>query len=1428
MDSLLTDDIENENAAEFVTEADWIPSFWNFLLGLERNDLIAELIQNDLDQNATRTVISFEQDQLICEGNGKSVEPEGWQRLRKIQGAGNSVPAKRSGIGIKNHGLKTAFTIGDEIRISSDGQSIYQTLYARGRNSAPYPGASREPRPDPQAPLKGCRVIIRYRDKNIEPREGEAIVFDAISTQDIDDLFKSACSSTPEQFVGIVSPKVVPRYEIILRHWRLGEARFVFSCRQRKAARGIEIFRRCCSVSGTASSLASSVQEEAVRRLLPLSRRLNQHIADFYRLRNRFFVEVSWPIDGRGKPRTGTGRFRYPIGYPDGLQARTGHGASFNAPFVSDTERHGLARNNETNKKLREACETLLADVLARHTIPRWGPDGLNPLVPILNSDNEAEAVRPLLATLARRGAMPTLRWGDAAARVLKSKKQKASARAAIKQRPKEPQQYRFVVPTMRKSAMIHVSLSVICPLSERQLDLRVHQDIVRLLSDGCTDGFCEDFITFDEKDALSRAKGEGNKYFAASNNLEREFAQPLIASSYLDVIEESIEEGKYNAGEISLLQEALLLPNVHAKLARFKDLHDSASLPADIPGLCLPPILHQDLASHPIFRRTKWNRPKYTMEKFLGGGVLQNADEQIRKLFWKWLCRNERSIGPRERTKLADIAIWPDADGKLCKLSALCDVRSQRIATILGDSIRRPHEHVRQLRRIVSFNKKRRTSIRRFPSQDEIADWIERRIAPLVPDDTPDADTIAALQCFEADLMILLKNSDIARMLNAAEMTLPALAQDGSIRPREGLVLPSKNIERLALRKRFLLKTNRCVTALNKLSPALSEPTVAMLICTLDEDRENFGALQARLRQFMALTQHSGCYRDQLSSMEILPVDSCPRSPNDLAFKSTKGDYWGNWKTQIRPKGLSQDDQQRYREAGVTSAFPTSETSRAFFRWLSQQDEAVFRRHVSCVLRHIVHKNGPEDWAEAFTDIPFIAAKNSRGLQLVSLHTVRRRPVYLPDAEKEIADAVIENDPGVLLVIDRVKEVSEPASELLQRLGVKSLREKIGVPRRVVGNGNIQQAFDKVLRGVDALCRPKFRHTFRKHIVELGVESDLLWNDWHDRLSRIKEVRCADSVEAHYCFRRKPYSIAVDAGFDPESRTFWIKKGHELRSLYEAIAKQLVFKPTAKPIHFMALERVLELESHDPSFGYPAPTILGNGESIPDEEALDTDDEEALDTDSESSDNDTGEARLGHSPFKPDPQGNVPSPSPISSTSSVASPPGEHRETNGNSLSKGGSNNKSTPKLEKKHIGELKQDHYASHCQMCLCKRPPQELAPAGSYIEWEEVRRHVVEAHHVDLKSAGGARHAGNLILLCKLHHNNYGRRLTRIAITDALRGKKKDKVIRFGIDVVKGQSIKIELPDTDEVVEVFFTNDHADYWLSVGGADGLSIGS
>lgn len=1423
MQAPITPHTETDEGTEFVTEADWIPDFWNFLLGLDRNDLIAELVQNDLDQQATRTVISFEQDHLVCEGNGKPVDAGGWQRLRKIRGAGDNVPAKRGKIGVKNHGLKTAFTISDEIRVLSDGQAITQTLYTRGQNNLPYPGASAEPRPDPEAPINGCRVVISYRAKDLEPREGEAIVLGAVRTNDIDALFKFACTNIPEQFAGIVSPEVAPRYEIVLRHWRLGNARFVFSCtRPHKVAKNIETFRRRCEVSGSADSLPAGLQEEAARRLVPLRGRLKVRLPDFFRRKNRFFVEVSWAVDGRGKPRKGIGRFRYPIGYPQSShEARTGHGSFFNAPIVSDTERHGPARNEATNNELRQACETLLVDVIARRVVPKWGPEALNPLVPSPGSDNWDEAVRPLLATLAQRDAIPTMSWRSAVRILRKGRKLKgrrASGKALGQKNRREPRKYRFIAPVATwDRASVHSSLAAICPPQEKQLDPRINPGIIRLLADGHTDGFCDLFVTFDENDARNRATGEGNEYFAASEDRERDFAQPVVARSYLNVIKDALDKGKWKSESEEDTQSGLLLPDTRPEAVPFEDLHTSAPLPSDIPGLRLPPILHHEVASHPLFRRKKWRRPKYTMAKFLESGALQEADEETRKLFWKWLRQNERRIGPRERAKLADIAIWPDAKGSLRKLMELCEPRSRSVATVLEESIRRPHEQVRQSG-ITALGRKRRTSIRRGPTQDELKDWFDSRMPKFAIGEMADADIAAALERFEADLAVLLKDQGTARVLKGMEIALLALAQDGSIRRRIELVLPNKNIERLTLPKRFLLMNDRRVAVLNNLSPILSEPTMAMLVSAFQEDNTNFGPLPTRLQQFLTLTEPGDPSRHRVAEMAILPVHGQPHAPCDLAFMGPKGDYWGAWKVRIPGKGLSQDDQRRYLDIGVTPATPTSKASQAFFEWLSEQNADVLKRHISCALRHILHRYGPEAWAEIYTDIPFIPVRSRDRLRVVSLRTARRRPVYLPDV-RGIAERVVKNDQRVLLVIDRVEEVAEPVAETMRRLGVRSLREAIGEPDHIVGHGNIRDATDRLLERLEALRSPKFRRTLLKRLDELGIESELVWRDWYDRISRISAIRFAQDVEARYVFRRRHYRTPVNAGFDPMSGAFWIKEVQQgaLSSFYEAIAAQLVFKPTARPVHLLALERAMELEIRDPSFGRPESSAAYM------KEEEDIEDEQEREGDGEGTE--TGEAIFGHSPFKPDPSRNVPKPGPIPSSLSTVSGRRGGRPTGG-AQHKAEGDDRQTPELETEHIKGLKTEHYASHCQICLCERPPAELAPTGSYVEWEEVRRRVVEAHHVDPKSGGGARHAGNLILLCKLHHDNYGRRLTREAVTMALRETTSEKIVRFGSDgpdlsEVSGRVVDVVIPDTGEVLSIFFTNEHAGYWLSRVGA-------
>ena len=1407
----------------FVTEADWIPNFWNYLLDLDRDDLIAEMIQNDLDQDATRTVISFEGDRLVCEGNGRPVEDEGWQRLRKIQGAGDSVPAKHGKIGVKNHGLKTAFTVGDELRLMSAGQAIIQTLYAKGRNKPPHPGASPEPIADPQAPADGCRIVVRYRNTDIEPPQGEANVLGAVSAQEIDELFLSACASAPEQFAGIVSPEMAPRYEIVLRHWQLGEARFNFSCtRPRKIDKRIEIFKRRCAVSGTVSPLPKGLQEQAARRLAPLNGRLTQRVADFFRRGRRFFIEVSWSVNRYGKPQTGIGRFRYPIGYPQNShKARTGHGTYFNAPIVSDNKRHGPARNEATNPELRAACESLLIDALACHAVPRWGPDGLNPLVPSPGTEDHDGKIRPILAALAEQGAMPVLKWRDAAELLFKRKKQKMKAvarRLAVRGSSIKARRYRFVIPVTRWAPdAVEPSLSLVCPRSEMQLHPRTHSAIVRLLTDGETSGFPEKFVTFDEYDVFRRVTDEDNQYFDAVADPESEFAEPLIVCSYLDLIRLALEKKKFNANHEDALIRKLLVPDIHAQPTLLRDLYSSAPLPSEVPGLHLPPVLHPDLVTHPLFRRKKWHRPEYTMVRFLECGALQSADENTRRAFWEWLRQNERHVSPGERPKLAGLAIWPDENGRLCRISDLCDPRSRRIGAVLADSIRRPHEHVRRSR-LVSAGRAE-TSIRHIPTENEISCWLDTWKTKFNVGEVTDVATTRELSRFEANLAFLLKEPAIEGLLKkaVAPSGLPALAQDGSIQERTALVMPGRNNDRLALPDRFLLKERPHADVLDKLSPALSTPIAEMLLDAFSEDASNFSALHTRLEQLLRITEPGDDKRCRLTKMPILPVDDRPCAPSGLAFTGNKGDYWGCWKTGLPGTGLSQDAQRCYRDAGVTSALPKRDTSRAFFEWLSDQDQNVLQSHVPCVLRHILHRDGPANWAKFFTEIPFIPVKGGDVLELVSLQEAQRGSVYLDDKEG-IGDVVIRKDSAVRLVIDHVKEVTEPISARLRELGIRSLREAIKEPISVAGNGDVVSASPETLDVLHKLRSSPFRRMFRKQLDALGVESDLLRRDWWDRLSRVKEVRCADKVEACYRFRGKRYPLEIDAGFDPVSGIFWTKQNLSigLSNLYESMAAQLVFKPSARQIDLLALERAVWLDIHDPSFGRPAGTRVD-----PNDDDITTEDpsRNERNDDEEDADTDLGEAGSGHSPFVPDAARNTPRPGPIPSNL-AGTPRRSMREHDTRSLDGDGDDSGAAPEFETLQIKDLKRNQYASHCQMCLCEHPPRKLAPAGSYVQWEEVRRRVVEAHHVDLKSAGGARHAGNLILLCKLHHDNLGRRLTRTAVTDALSASAGEKHIRFEVgsdSKVKGREIEVTIPDTGEVIKLFFTDPHADYWLS-----------
>ncbi len=133
-----------------------------------------------------------------------------------------------------------------------------------------------------------------------------------------------------------------------------------------------------------------------------------------------------------------------------------------------------------------------------------------------------------------------------------------------------------------------------------------------------------------------------------------------------------------------------------------------------------------------------------------------------------------------------------------------------------------------------------------------------------------------------------------------------------------------------------------------------------------------------------------------------------------------------------------------------------------------------------------------------------------------------------------------------------------------------------------------------------------------------------------------------------------------------------------------------------------------------------------------------------------------------------------------------------------------------------------LKSEHYAYHCQACLAKKSISELAPIGSYVEFVPNRRKLIEAHHPDQVHAHGAREGGNLLILCQYHHHHYGDALTNSIIAQQLKNNSKPMSIQFDpsgrSEEVPGVFISFNEPTLDEIIELFFTSEHAKAWLSL----------
>ena len=102
-------------------------------------------------------------------------------------------------------------------------------------------------------------------------------------------------------------------------------------------------------------------------------------------------------------------------------------------------------------------------------------------------------------------------------------------------------------------------------------------------------------------------------------------------------------------------------------------------------------------------------------------------------------------------------------------------------------------------------------------------------------------------------------------------------------------------------------------------------------------------------------------------------------------------------------------------------------------------------------------------------------------------------------------------------------------------------------------------------------------------------------------------------------------------------------------------------------------------------------------------------------------------------------------------------------------------------------------------------------------------------MEAHHCDQVGAGGARHAGNLLLLCNFHHHLLGDAVSRGEVVHSFHSM-IDHVVAFQSDsgsgqIVSGKLVKVHPPQRKNAISLFFTQEHLEYWKIKAMEEGIS---
>lgn len=1409
---------------EFVHQTDSVPQFWQFLRGLTLDDLIVELVQNDLDAKASQTSITFHPGRLVCEGDGDVVSDDGWRRLAYISGAGYQVESKRFGIGVKNHGLKSCFILGDEVIIRSGGRKTIQTLYKDGTSNPPFPGAWKEPGQDEEAPFDGCSIEVPYRQKRLVVTKGEPLEIDPTDDDLVEKLFWNACAELPGKLMGAVRPGIQDQYTLSLNHHSLGSVEIHWRAKRPwhvngRGRRQFTLFSRECTISSNCADMQSEViHERACTFKVGLPSGTRHEIPDFFTLDRRYFVaEIAWLTDAKGRPRTSRGVRRYPIGYaPTSKSALTGLGVHFSGPYVSDAERHGVSQLSSLNDHIDNACKDALVEIMACHLLHRHGGKAMELYLDDPSSPDD-DGLADLISRSVNKRALP-LRPKKSLASVNSKPLPSGTGRRTPPRLLLGPRRRargtvrRVVLPmfTWHKDRISPI-LSEICPSSEDQIDKSVPGPILAYIRENLIGD--EPFMVFNENDVIERLQLEANDFpWDDESDWKKSLGDIPTAKKYLDVVYERILRSTIRSEE-AVAQNAHLPDDDHG-VRPLGSMHGAVNLPPNLPDRHAVRLLHRDLQGHPLLRRKSWKPKRFTLDNYLDSASLEDASSEDRWAFWEWLRDNAKRVNDRQLRKIRNLPIWPSDDGDLLTFEEFCKPPTRRTETILGDAIQRPSP---EILKVGLVNKKGtgRIKFRKAPTQEEVDDFFRTRMLDAFPGDLPLTPTERrAFHKFERDLVVLSSSPSLKKLLtDLSEDYAAALSQGGTLEPPGDLVRVEGALHRLHLSPQYIIdRPARELDRIEGWAPSAT-PATHQIVDSLRGDRERRDAHIPRLQEYVKQAQREGIEPNGVRDLACIPFNGELFAPSQLALRG-RLNYWGDWKVEIPARPINAEVQDLYQRVGVVGGRPTQLNSMRFFQWLASQTPDVVSRHIDQILRHISHGDGPTKWSDMFPYVPFIPAEGcDGGTQLFTKSDATRGVgrVVIPDFES-LADE-IRKRPGkfpVELAVVESARVAAPVTVMLRSIGLKSLRDRAGEPKRVISNGgNIARPsfdFETILKSLQSGRRGQ---QLNKRLDRLGLSRNRLRSNWRQRLSYIKDVRTSDSVTAKYQVSRSTYDVPVDGELDRASSTLWLRSASDLRETFFDILADRIFEDPQKYLGSV-LERAykIDIKERHPLLEHTAETQLSDEiEDYGIVEQLE-DGTQVVAT----------EGR--HSAPNTDPSRNLPSPGPI--------PEGTAITKGARKVSPSRSSRIQSPS-ESAQIDDLKANQYAWHCQACLATKEPNILAPLSSYVGLHENRRPLIEAQHCDHVNAGGARHAGNIILLCKYHHGALGDAFGRLEIVKSL-DQSADRTVAFATEgdkrkVVHGKIVSISPPQRPNSVPLFFTREHMDYWLKKASEERIS---